>query len=72
MSHKYEILQQWTALMKQFINDLDLNICAITETWLKENDEVGKAALKPECPSRLGGGLVIIHKENLQITKSHE
>ena len=35
-----------TALMKQFINDLDLEICAITETWLKEGDEVGKAALK--------------------------
>ena len=37
-----------TALMKQFINDLDLDICTITETWLKEGDEVGKAALKPE------------------------
>ena len=62
-----------TALMKQFINDLDLEICAFTETWLKESDEVGRAALKPEGyeilssphPSRLGGGIMIIHKENL-------
>ena len=66
--------------MKQFINDLDLNICAITETWLKEGEEVGKATLKPDGyeilsslhPSRLGWGIAIIHKENLQIAKSHE
>ena len=36
-----------TALMKQFISNLDLDICAVTETWLKEGDEVVKAALKP-------------------------
>ena len=36
-----------TALMKQFIKNLDLDICAITETWLKEGDEIGKVALKP-------------------------
>ena len=66
--------------MKQFINDLDINICAITETWLKEGDEIGKVALKPEgyeifsspCSVRLGGGIAIIYKEDLQITKSHE
>ena len=26
----------------------DLYICAITETWVKEGDEVGKDVLKPE------------------------
>ena len=64
--------------MKQFINDLDLDICAITETWLKENDEIGKAALKPEgyeilsspCPIRSGGGIAVIDKEYLKVTKS--
>ena len=69
-----------TALMKQFINDLDLDICAIKETWLKESDEISKTALKPEgyeilsslCPIRLGGGIAIIYKKELQITKSHE
>ena len=69
-----------TALMKQFINDLDLDICAITETWLKEGDEIGKATLKPEgyeilsslCPIRLGGGITVIYKEDLKITKSQE
>ena len=69
-----------TALMKQLINDLDLDICAITETWLKKSDEIGKAALKPEGyeilssshPIRLDGGITIIYKEDLQITKSHE
>ena len=62
-----------TALMKQFINDLDLDICAITETWLIQGKEVGKATLKPDWyeilssphPSRLGGGTAFIHKENL-------
>ena len=69
-----------TVLIKQFINYMALDICAIAETCLKEGDEVDKAALKPEgyelfsspCPSRWGGGIVIIHNENLQITKSHE
>ena len=34
--------------MKQFINDLDLDVCVVTETWLKEGDEVGRVALRPE------------------------
>ena len=57
-----------TALMKQFINDFDLDICAITETWLKEGNEIGKAASKPEGyeilssqhPIRSGGGIAVI------------
>ena len=69
-----------TALMKQFINDLDLDICAITETWLKEDDEIGKTALKPEGyeilssphPIRLGGGIAVIYKGDLKVTKSQE
>ena len=69
-----------TALMKQFINDLDLDIGAITETWLKEVDEIGKAALKPggyeilssPSPIRLGGGIAVIYKEDLKVTKSWE
>ena len=69
-----------TALMKQFINDLDLDICAITETWLKEDDEISKAALKPEgyeilsspCPTRLGGGIAVIYTRDLKVTKSQE
>ena len=35
-------------VMKQFINDLDLDVCAVTETWLKEDDESGRVALRPE------------------------
>ena len=66
--------------MKQFINDLDLDICAITENWLKEDDEIGKAALKPEGyeilssphPLRLGGGIAVIYQEDLKVTKSRE
>ena len=80
LSDKSKILQQQNSLMKQFINNLDLKICAITETWLREGEEVAKATLKPDgyeilfspCLSRLGGGIVIIHKENLWIAKSHE
>ena len=35
--------------MKQFIiNDLDLDVCAVTETWLKEGNKVGRVALRPE------------------------
>ena len=67
-------------MMKQFINDLDLDVCAITETWLKEGDVIGRVALRPEgyeilsspCPMRSGGGIAIIYKEDLKITKSHE
>ena len=48
--------------------------------FAKGGDEIGKAALKPEgyeilsspCPTRLHGGIAIIYKEALQITKSHE
>ena len=47
---------------------------------VKEGDEIGKAALKPEGyeslfsphPIRLGGGIAIIYKEDLKITKSYE
>ena len=67
------------AVMKQFINVLDLDVCAVTETWLKEGDEVARVALRPEgyeilstpWPNRLGG-IAIIHKEDLKITKLHE
>ena len=60
-----------TILIKQFINDLDLDICAITETWLKEGDKVEKVTLKPYGYevfsslhlSRLHGGIGTIHKE---------
>ena len=41
--------------MKQFFNDLDLDIYAITKTWLKEGDKVGKATLK------LGGMKSFLH-----------
>ena len=66
--------------MKQFINDLDLDVCAVTEAWLKEGDEIGRVALRPEgyeilsspCPNRLWGGIAIIRKVDLKITKSHE
>ena len=59
---------------------LDLDICVITETWLKEDDQIGKAALKPEGyeilssphPIRLGGGIAVMYKEDLKVTKSPE
>ena len=68
------------AVMKQFINDHDLDVCAVTETWLRKGDEIGIVALRPEgyeilsspCLMRSGGGIAIIHKEDLKITKSHE
>ena len=66
--------------MKQFNNDLDLDMYAITETWLKEGDEISRVALRPEGyeilssphPMKSGGGIAIIYKEDLKITKSHE
>ena len=56
-----------------FINDLDLDICAIAGIRLKEEEEESKATLKPDgyeiCSSqfllRQDGGIAIIHKENL-------
>ena len=46
--------------MKQLINNLDLDICAVTETWLKEGDEIGKVALKPEGYEILSSPLVLV------------
>ena len=55
-------------------------MCVVIETWLKEGDEIGRVALRPEgyeilsspCPMRSGGEIAIIYKEDLKITKSHE
>ena len=55
-------------------------MCAITETWLKEGDEIGRVALRPEgyevlsspCPMRSHTGIAIIYKEDLKITKSRD
>ena len=35
-------------MMKQFINDLDLDVCAIIGTWLKEGDGIGRVVLRPK------------------------
>ena len=65
------------SLVEHVINS-DVDICAITETWLTAKDGVVRAALKPEGYSfqdhprekdRAGGGTGIMYRSNIDVTK---
>ena len=65
--------------INQFQHNLlenSIDLCAVTETWLKEDDEYGlheipppgfKIISKPRCDGRQGGGIALIYKENYTI-----
>ena len=53
-----------------------IDVCSVTETWLKEDNEYGlceipplgfKIISKPRCDGRQGGGIALIYKENYTI-----
>ena len=59
-----------TASLVEHVINSNIDICAITETWLNEKDDVTRAALKPEGYSfqdhpreadRAGGGTGIMY-----------
>ena len=61
---------------QQYLLENNIDICAVTETWLKEDDEYGlreipppgfKIISKPRSDGRQGGGIALIYKENYTI-----
>ena len=55
----------------------DIDVMAVTETWLKENDEIKitellppnyKIVQRPRGKNRPGGGVAIIHKDSLDVS----
>ena len=65
-----------TADIIDYVVSSSIDICCITETWLKENDAVSRGELKPEgydfkdCPragNRAGGGTGILYRDNLTV-----
>ena len=62
---------------QHYLLEKSIDVCAVTETWLKEDDEYGlceipplgfKIISKPRCDGRQGGGVVLIYKENYTIS----
>ena len=61
---------------QHYLLEKSIDVCAVTETWLKENDEYGLHAIppsgfkiisQPRCDGRQGGGTALIYKENYTI-----
>ena len=58
---------------QHYLLEKSIDVCAVTETWLKKDDEYGlceipplvlKMISKPRCDGRQGGGIALIYKEN--------
>ena len=61
---------------QHYLLEKRIDVYAVTETWLKEDDEYGlceipplgfKIISKPRCDGRQGGGIALIYKENYTI-----
>ena len=56
----------------------NLDVCVLTETWIKEDDNVtpvrlcpnGYKSLSISRPNRTGGGIAIVFKKDFNVTKS--
>ena len=58
---------------QHYLLENSIDVCAVMETWLKEDDEYGlheipplgfKIISKPRCDRRQGGGIALIYKGN--------
>ena len=64
-----------TLSLADFIQTEHVDICVITETWLKSDDDVVMGDLTPNGytlynhnrSERMGGGLAVIHNSNVNI-----
>ena len=54
----------------------DIDVCAVTETWLKENEILDKKQIAPigysvishpRRDNRVGGGIVMVYKDNIKV-----
>ena len=61
---------------QHYLLEKSIDVCAVKETWLKENYKYGlreipplgfKIITKPRCDGRQGGGTALIYKENYTI-----
>ena len=66
--------------LQEQIQYMNVNICAITETWLKAESEepvhniappVYNLISHPRMNGHFGGGIALLHKSSLNITKIH-
>ena len=63
---------------QHYLLENSIDVCAVTETWLREDDEYRlceilppgfKIISKPRCDGRQGGGVALIYKENYTINQ---
>ena len=61
---------------QHYLLEKSIDVCAVTETWLKEDDEYGlceippwryKIICKPRCDGRQGDGIALSYRENYTI-----
>jgi hypothetical protein len=67
-----------TADFTEFISDNDIDLCMVSETWLKAEDDAKRSECQmdgyifhdqPRNKSNFGGGTAILYKANLKVTK---
>ena len=64
-----------TTNLKIHLADLNLHVCALTETWLKEGDDTtpnqlclnGYSIASVPRVNRTGGGIALIHKSDITL-----
>lgn len=68
-----------TALIIDHVIGNTIDLCVLTETWLKDDDSVSISSLSPSgylfdnCPrpsQRIGGGIGLMHRDNLQTSRT--
>ncbi|KAJ8028828.1 hypothetical protein HOLleu_31177 [Holothuria leucospilota] len=64
-----------SAALLDYVFDQNIDVCCLTETWLSTNDDLVRFSLKPpgydfqDSPrknGRTGGGIGLLHRENIQ------
>ena len=65
--------------IQHYLHDQEVDICAITETWVKTNDQTAPKEIlppsyniitKPRPDGRCRGGLAIVYKSSISVTET--
>ena len=65
--------------IQHYLHDQEIDICAITETWVKTNDQTAPKEFlppgyniitKPRPDGRCRGGLEIVYKSSISVTET--